>query len=90
MLKNYIDIFLFKEPNGLVQFFRYAAISAVALIFDVGLLMALVQLGLHYLQAATLGFLFGVTVVYLGSITWVFKKRAVPNRKREVTTFLLC
>lgn len=89
MIKNCIDILLFKEATGLVQFFRYAGISAVALVFDVGLLWGLTELGLHYLIAATLGFLFGVTIVYLGSITWVFAKRAIPDRKKEITTFLL-
>ena len=89
MIKKYIDILLCKEANGLVQFFRYGVISAIALLFDVGLLMGLSWLGVHYLLAATLGFLFGVTVVYIGSIVWVFPKRTITDRKKEIITFLL-
>jgi putative flippase GtrA len=89
MIRNYVDLLLFKEASGVVQFLRYGAMSAAALVLDVGVLMGLTWLGMHYLLSATLAFLVGATVVYLGSVAWVFPKRSILDRKREVTTFLL-
>jgi len=89
MIRNYINILLFKEASGLVQFLRYGTVSAFALLVDVGLLLGFVSLGFHYVLAATLAFLCGVVIVYFGSIYWVFPKRSVTDERKEMFTFFI-
>lgn len=43
----------------------------------------------HYLYAATIAFLFGLTVNYIFSILWVFQKRNVRNKFVEFLLFAL-
>lgn len=62
----------------LKEFLRYFAASALALAVDFSLYVGGVQwLGLHYLLSAAIGFLSGLTVVYVVSIRWVFAHRSV-------------
>jgi putative flippase GtrA len=85
-----LRVLFLEEATSLVQFFRYAAVSGIALIVDLGLLyVGVVILNLHYLVAASLSFAVGVVLVYIGSIYWVFPKRAINNYRKEVTVFVL-
>jgi putative flippase GtrA len=56
------------------ELLRYLAVSGVALAVDTaGLLLA--ANFVHYLWAATFGFLLGATTSYLLSVRWVFRHR---------------
>lgn len=56
------------------ELLRYAAVSAAALTVDTsGLLLA--AHFVHYLWAATFGFLLGATTSYLLSVRWAFRHR---------------
>lgn len=67
----------------------YTAASAVALVVDLGVLVALTESGVHYLAAATLAFLAGMLVVYLASVRWIFPWRTHRERKHiEVGVFI--
>jgi putative flippase GtrA len=68
---------------------RYAAISAVAFVFDLALLTLLAQrLGVHYLVAASISFLVGGVVAYFLSVRFVFRFRRVQTRSLEGATFV--
>ena len=55
---------------------------------DFATLVAAVQLlHLHYLVAATLGFLVGVAVCYVLSLRWAFAEHSYQNRKLEIVLF---
>lgn len=69
--------------------FWYTAISAVALVIDLGVLVLLTEIGTHYLVAATVAFLLGMFVVYLASVRWIFIWRTHREEKHiEVGIFL--
>lgn len=68
---------------------RYFGVSAVALGVDYGLLIILHRVGaLHYLVAATLSFIAGLTVAWALSITFVFTGRRRLSAWREVGGFV--
>lgn len=75
-------------PEGLRELMLYGAASALALGLDWGLLLALTALGLNYLVASGTGFLSGVAVTYLLSVSVVFRHRAVADRRRELAGFV--
>lgn len=57
-----------------IELLRYLAVSGVALAVDTaGLLLA--ANFVHYLWAATFGFVLGATTSYLLSVRWVFRHR---------------
>jgi putative flippase GtrA len=67
---------------------RYAIASGCALVVDVAILWALVEYcSWWYLAAATASFLSGIVVAYLMSITLVFKRRRLQDRRAEFLTF---
>ena len=69
---------------------RYAAASAVALLADAGLLLALTRYaGLHYLFAATVSFMVGATIAYALSVRFVFRAHRLRNRELEFAGFVL-
>lgn len=66
---------------------RYFAVSLVALLVDMGSLLLLAQF-MHYLWAATLGFLLGAATSYLLSVRWVFRhRRLAAFPKTEFAAF---
>lgn len=69
------------------EMFRYLAVSGVALAVDMaGLLLA--ANFVHYLWAATLGFLLGATTSYLLSVRWAFRhRRLAASPKTEFAAF---
>jgi putative flippase GtrA len=69
------------------EFLRYLAVSGLALIFDTaGLLLA--ANFVHYLWAATFGFVLGAVTSYLLSVRWVFRhRRLAAFPKTEFAAF---
>jgi putative flippase GtrA len=69
---------------------RYAIASSCALAVDVAVLWVLVEYcSWWYLAAATASFLSGIAVVYLISITLVFERRRLHDRRAEFLTFAI-
>lgn len=75
-------------PEGLRELVLYGLASALALGLDAGLLLGLTHLGVNYLIASAVGFVSGIGVTYVLSISMVFKSRAVADRGREFAGFL--
>lgn len=66
---------------------RYFAVSLLALLVDMGSLL-LLALYMHYLWAATVGFLLGAATSYLLSVRWVFRhRRLAAFPKTEFAAF---
>ena len=71
------------------ELFRYAGASAVAFAVDMGSLVFLTEVfEIHYLLSAAIGFVFGVMVIYVISINWVFHYRRVESRYKENLIFI--
>jgi putative flippase GtrA len=67
---------------------RYLLAAGLAFAVDFALYVGLIRLaGWHYLAAAPAGFVFGVVVVYLLSVRWVFRVRRVEDRRAEFAIF---
>jgi len=87
MSRSLRSLFAGPARSGWVQLVRYAAVGGVAFAVDYGLLfVAAHRWSVHYLAAAALAFVAGLTVNYLLSIRWVFA--SVRSRDRRVE-FLL-
>jgi len=68
--------------------FLYSAASGLAMLTDVGLLWLLVErFDTHYLLAATIAFLAGTAVVYVISVSAIFRHRKIKNRRVEFGAF---
>jgi putative flippase GtrA len=70
------------------EFSGYGAASAAALAVDMGLLWALVHVGMHYIAASTLSFTAGAVVAYWLSITLAFRQHRMRNRRVEFLGFV--
>lgn len=69
------------------ELLRYLAVSAVALAVDTTALLLAANV-MHYLWAATLGFLLGAVTSYLLSVRWVFRHRRLAEfPKTEFAAF---
>lgn len=75
-------------PEGLRELVLYGFASALALGLDWGLLLLLTRLGVNYLVASATGFLSGMAVTYVLSVSVVFRHRAVADRRSEFAGFL--
>ena len=74
--------------NTFIQLFRYLFVGGTAFLVDFGFLWALHDLlEFHYLVAATISFIAGLTVNYLMSIVWVFNNKTLSNRFMEFVVF---
>lgn len=70
-----------KTDNGWIQLFRYSFVGGVAFVVDFGLLWLLTdRCGLHYAISATISFIAGLTVNYLVSVRWIFRKHILNKR----------
>jgi putative flippase GtrA len=81
-------------PTRLMRFLRdmirYAAASVFALALDYAVLMALTrEFAVGYLEAAAVGFLSGLGLIYLLSIRYVFEGRRRRAPRAEIFGFLL-
>ncbi len=63
------------------EFLRYFAVSALALAVDMACLLLAAEY-VHYLLAATLGFLLGATVSYVLAVRWAFDRRRLESSPR--------
>lgn len=75
-----------------MQFFRYVFVGSLGFIVDFGILFLLTLTDYfkhNYLAAATISFLFGLTVNYIFSVLWVFHKRSFDNKAVEFLLFAL-
>lgn len=69
------------------ELLRYLAVSGVALAVDTATLLLAANF-VHYLWAATLGFLLGAVTSYLLSVRWVFRhRRLAAFPKTEFAAF---
>ena len=75
-------------PEGLRELALYGLASALALGLDAGLLLALTAVGVNYLVASATGFVSGMAVTYLLSISLVFRHRPLADRRREFVGFV--
>lgn len=77
------------DMRGLIQeAIGYTAVSACAIIVDVGILFVLVHyFSCWYLAAATTSFLAGLLVAYALSVTLVFKYRRLKDPRLEFASF---
>ena len=70
------------------QLFRYTLVGGIAFALDFGFLFCLTHfLGVYYLISAGIAFLIGVSVNYLLSVAWVFKKHSLQAKWIEVLVF---
>jgi putative flippase GtrA len=78
-------------PDALLkQLCRYSFVGAIAFAFDFGSLFILAHfLGVHYLAAAGIAFLIGLSVNYVLSIKWVFNRRSIGDKRIEFLLFVL-
>ncbi len=71
------------------EFGGYGLASVAGLLTDMALLALLVsRAGMHYLVAATISFICGGAVVYLLSVTFVFRFRRIDSRALELSYFV--
>lgn len=75
-------------PEGLRELALYGFASAMALGLDGGLLLALTALRVNYLVASGTGFVSGLAVTYLLSVSVVFRHRPVADRRAEFAGFV--
>ena len=72
--------------NGEVA--RYSAGAAVAFVADLATLSVFVEaLNVHYLAAATVGFMTGTLVLYWISVRHVFRYRRLKDEREELAVF---
>ena len=71
----------------LAELLRYGAVSVIALLVDLGCLMALAQF-FHYLLAASFSFVLGGIVAYHLSVKYVFSQRRIGKAATELTLFI--
>lgn len=84
----------FLEPtnNSFFQVIRFAIVGLVATLVDFSIMKLFLGIFLFkygYLFASSLGFVAGVGVSYLFSISWVFSNRSVKNVKLEFVIFIV-
>jgi putative flippase GtrA len=71
-----------------IQFIKYFLLSGAAFICDAGLLFFFTEyFALHYLVSATISFLAGLMIVYIGSVRWVFEERSFESKYTEFFLF---
>ena len=84
------ELFKKEQPSGLVKLFRYGFVAIAAYVVDFGLLVVLASgFGVHYLVAATISFIFGVTANYFLARQWVFPDSRYSRRAEIAGVFLI-
>ncbi len=83
-------LFVTPTTNIWLQLLRYGFVGGVAFVADYGSLYILTDLlHMHYLLSAAVAFLIGLTVNYLLSISWVFRKERAAKPWLEFLVFAL-
>ena len=81
-------LFIEKNDDGFIQFFRYIFVGGASFIADSALLHIITEMGLHYLISGVISFIFGLTVNYLLSKLLVFQNRTSGvERTKEIIVF---
>ena len=81
-------LFISPTTNLWLQLLRYGFVGGVAFVADYGSLYLLTEVAhFHYLTSAAVAFVIGLTVNYLLSISWVFKKERVTKPWIEFVVF---
>lgn len=90
-MKNVMQkLFRDQTEKMLVQMFRYTFVGGAAFLVDFGSLFVLTDFfGVYYLISAAIAFILGLIVNYALSISWVFNKRTLGNKKLEFGVFAL-
>jgi putative flippase GtrA len=71
-----------------IQMFRYLFVGGAAFIVDFLSLFIFTQyFGIYYLISAAIAFILGLLVNYILSVSWVFYKRKLKNRRFEFGVF---
>jgi putative flippase GtrA len=70
------------------EFSGYGVASAAALSVDMGLLWALVHVGIQYIAASAVSFTVGAVVAYWLSITIAFRRHRMRDRRVEFLGFV--
>lgn len=66
------ELMLCETENTLLQFFRYCFVGGIATIVDWGTLYCIEKIGVHYMIAAVIAFVFGLVCNYCLSKFMVF------------------
>jgi putative flippase GtrA len=70
------------------EFMRYFVASALALAADaISLYLLTSVVGVPYLVSGAIAFLFGLSIVYLLSVRWVFERRSLQSPVTEFALF---
>lgn len=78
----------YQTDKTLIQLFRYILVGGMAFLVDFMSLFMLTEFfGVYYLVSAAIAFILGLLVNYAMSISWVFNKRTLDNRKFEFGIF---
>ena len=81
-------LFLEKNHDTRIQFFRYIFVGGAATIVDMGSLYILTSImGLNYLISAAIAFILGVATNYLLCIVWIFE--STGRVKKEIILFVV-
>jgi len=84
-----LTLFRLPTKNLFVQIFRYCFAGGIAFIVDFGLCYLFTgKFGLHYTISAVIGAIGGTTVSYTTNVLWVFHRRNVSSRIKEITIFI--
>jgi putative flippase GtrA len=88
-IKQHIDILFFlKTSSTKVQYVRSFVAGGLATVLDMTILFLLTEYaGLHYLLSAAAGFLFGVVILYIINVTWIFERKNKISRQQEFLLF---
>lgn len=90
--RQFGKLFSGDTDNALIQFFRYFFVGGLATVADWGIsaLLFYIVFGRQYPVAAnTLSFIVGLTMNYLLSKMWVFKKSKIKSKAAEFIGFAL-
>ncbi len=84
-----VDFFYGKTDNTFFQLFRYSLVGGLAFMADVTTLVFLTEFhGVNYLFSAGVGFLVGLLINYVLSVTWVFSESSYDSKILEFIFFL--
>jgi putative flippase GtrA len=71
-----------------LELIKYGLSSGLALAVDYSLLIGLTEyVGLHYVVSAAIGFLGGMIIAYVLSVTFVFEQRRLASASLEFISF---
>ena len=91
MLKSLVRTTFHPKPTDIyhIQLTRSLVVSAIALVVNIGGYYLLKGLGMNYLLAAPIGYIFGIAVNYYLSVKWVFATRKLESVNAELAIFIV-